>query len=81
MKQIKVFKKRTLSVLLVVVMVLGMFGLTGCGGGSTEHVKFWIYGNETEKEIYTAPQVEVIEIEVEKGFAQSNVYESQPLNW
>lgn len=50
----KLLKKQTISVLLVAVMVLSLFGLTGCGDNSSTHVKFWIYGNETEKEIYTA---------------------------
>ena len=30
---------------------------------------------------YDTPQVEIIEVEVEQGFAQSNVYESEPMSW
>ena len=54
MEKMKLFKKQVISILLVAVMVLSLFGLTGCGDNSSTHVKFWIYGNETEKAIYTA---------------------------
>ncbi len=34
--------------------------------------------NTNENVIYEAPQVEVVEVEVEKGFAQSLNYERNP---
>lgn len=55
MKQMKITKKRVVSLLLIAVMLLGMLLTTGCGGDSkSTHVKFWIYGDTAEQEVYTA---------------------------
>ena len=44
-------KKRILCVLLALVMCTSV--LCACGGGSGSDVKFWVYGDESELEIYT----------------------------
>ena len=36
--------------------------------------------NQVEKMIYEAPMVEIIEVEVEKGFAASNTISSSNIN-
>lgn len=44
-------RKKIISVLLA--FVLGTSVLCACGGGSGSDVKFWVYGDESELEIYT----------------------------
>lgn len=38
---------------VIIAAVLFSVPLFGCGGGSNSNVKFWVYGDESELEIYT----------------------------